>query len=829
MITDADQYPVIPVSRFDPFTDRHGIKKPGIVPQQDDLYRELFNFKNGYYAQLIGHLRKLVTKKEKDKFKAENLPAFTFSAVVEEHRHSNHVKNHTGILVIDIDNEGILPYIKKRQEQDNDFTIESFRNEVARLTDTGFTNILFSGLSASGNGVFLMFLIQPEHHLLCFESIKWEFENLYGIKIDRSCSDVVRLRFCTHDPGAIIRSFSEVTIYQPPQAFLDWKIIQDKRKEELKSKTRAFVSNAQAATQILNTAITLIEDAKQGERHTKTRAAARLLGGYVATGVLTVEYAREILRATVDSKIGWDDPKMDAYRTIDWGLEKGQLSPLHLHVINPDDPQFETFVELNEERQQMWKQFYYAILDYNRSGIPFSDIEFDVLCQKFGIDPDRGVSIATRLYRENSDEFNFEKLVKPVKLKVFLKKRWEIRRNVVSNDLFIRVKGSGNPWKKLILEDLWISACEQGFNVSWEDMNRLMNTELVDKYNPFVDYFTRSLKAYDGHTDYIDKLSSFITVRGVPDGYFSMMLKKMMVRAVKCALEDSYINRFVFVLASQYQNTGKSWLIRWLSPWGMNAYYTENPMEDSKDGRIRMSEVFIYNLEELSTVSKWDVNRLKATISQGSVRERRPYERQAETFSRRCSFFGSTNRTDFLIDDINTRWLIFEIDKIDWNYREELQVVQLWGQAYSLYKNGFDCELTKEEGDMRDNQNMYFVEVTNEENLALRWFAPCDIGSPFSKVMSASDIMFKIQELCDNPKIPLSLQNLGRTLRRAGFRSVHYGRARGYVVQPIHHNPDGCADLRDIYGKTLPTRYDAGKDIIPPDYTKPDDDSELPF
>lgn len=823
MNKDISLYPRISVSRFEPFQDTAGRWKPGVSPQKDDLYSQLIKFKDGYYAQLIQHLRGLKTKKEKDVYKQEHLPAFTFSCTVKSSRNTKNIESHTGILVIDIDNDGLLPYIKERQIKEPDYDINTFKTEVSRLDGDGFTNIMFSSLSASGNGVFLMFLINPKDHALCFESIKWEFEHIYGIKIDRACSDVVRLRFCTYDPDAIIRPYAQVKEYSPSQEFLDWRAVQEARKEELKSKTKTFVSNAQAATQIVNTALRMIENAKPGERHTMTRNAARLLGGYISTGVLTLDYARDILRSAVESKSGWDDPTQDAYKAIDWGLEKGQLSPLHLHVISPDDPHFESFVHLNEERQSLWKSFYNAVLDHNKHGVPFDEIDFDSLCLTYGIDLDRAQAIASRLYRQNADEHNFEKLVYAVKLKVFINKRWEIRNNIVSNEYHIRVRGSGNPWKKMKLEDLWMSISEAGMKVKWDELIRIMNTDLVENYNPIQDYFEKVCRKYDGHTDHITKLASYVNIRNCEPAFFASMLKKMLARTVKNALEEQYVNRYVFVLASQTQNTGKSWFIRWLSPWGMTNYYAENPLEDTKDGRIRMSEVMIYNLEELSTINKYDVNRLKATISQGSVRERRPYERQSENFPRRCSFYGSTNRIDFLTDDVNTRWLIFEVDDIDWRYREDINIEQVWAQAYTMYINKEDCELSKEESSYRDMLNVGFREITSEDTLVSRYFDPCDPDNIFAKWMTATDVFKRVVELEDIPKLQLTTVGIGRALKKLGFKQVHYRRIRYYVCRPKNQNGDTCFDVRSIYNdnirKAPPTKV----------LFNQNDDNDVPF
>lgn len=270
----------------------------------------------------------------------------------------------------------------------------------------------------------------------------------------------------------------------------------------------------------------------------------------------------------------------------------------------------------------------------------------------------------------------------------------------------------------------------------------------------------------------------------------------MLVRTIKCALDDNYANRTVLVLASETQSNGKSSFIRWLNPFGSHQYYAENPLEDNKDARIRTSETFIYNLEELATISKFEINRLKAIISQIGTRDRKPYGRQAENIVRRCSFFGSTNRTTFLTDDINTRWLCFEIKKINWNYTTEVEKLQVWAQAYDLYKSGYDCELTQKEGDLRDLRNERFAVSTIEEELLLKYFQPCketDFGSQF---MTSTSILEKLMLYTRDVRLPITNIWLGRALAKHGFERLRRYNCYGYYVMS-RTNPDGSVEKQE--------------------------------
>ena len=102
--------------------------------------------------------------------------------------------------------------------------------------------------------------------------------------------------------------------------------------------------------------------------------------------------------------------------------------------------------------------------------------------------------------------------------------------------------------------------------------------------------------------------------------------KKALVRMIACAFGED-VNRVVMVLYQPKQNTGKSQFIRNLCPWRTKQYYTESPISgNQKDGVIRMSENFIWNLEELEGMMKKDVSSIKAMLSNPITKERRPYQ-----------------------------------------------------------------------------------------------------------------------------------------------------------------------------------------------------------
>ena len=242
------------------------------------------------------------------------------------------------------------------------------------------------------------------------------------------------------------------------------------------------------------------------------------------------------------------------------------------------------------------------------------------------------------------------------------------------------------------------------------------------------------------------------------------MLEKQFVRTIKCALEPEYYNRFAFIFQSREQEIGKSRLINFLNPFGTD-YFTDEQIKDEKDSLISLTENFIYNLEEIDDMKKLGVGKLKAILAKKTVKQRLPYQRQKSKLFRCCSFFGSTNLTEFLTDDVNTRWLIFTVDKINWDIFHEINIHDLWAQAYALYrKPDFDEDLTSLEKQKREENNLYYRQSILEEDLIANNF---DMDN--NSRMALSDVAKRLTELGKGMRMNTDLTYIQDILINLGF------------------------------------------------------------
>jgi predicted P-loop ATPase len=81
--------------------------------------------------------------------------------------------------------------------------------------------------------------------------------------------------------------------------------------------------------------------------------------------------------------------------------------------------------------------------------------------------------------------------------------------------------------------------------------------------------------------------------------------------------------------------------------------------------------------------------------------------------------------TEFLTDPTgNVRWIPYEISGIDWNYSTEVNIDDVWRQAYILYKGGFACDVTADEVRENEEENRLFTMVTPEMELLMKHYSP---------------------------------------------------------------------------------------------------------
>lgn len=129
------------------------------------------------------------------------------------------------------------------------------------------------------------------------------------------------------------------------------------------------------------------------------------------------------------------------------------------------------------------------------------------------------------------------------------------------------------------------------------------------------------------------------------------------------------------------QGTGKTSTWRALVP--VREWYSDTPLDlANKDALDALRGVWIVGLDELDSLRRGELTRVKTYISQTRDRYRRPYGHRPEDFARQNVFCGTTNEAEYLADRTGNRrfWPVRVERPIAWGRVAELRD-QLWAEA----------------------------------------------------------------------------------------------------------------------------------------------------
>lgn len=367
----------------------------------------------------------------------------------------------------------------------------------------------------------------------------------------------------------------------------------------------------------------------------------------------------------------------------------------------------------------------------------------------------------------------------------YLKRKYEFRFNNVTQEYQYKKLYEDN-WRSLNENTLYVELRKAEIKIGQNQLISILKAEgFTSEYDPILDYFD-SLSW--NRKENIKELFSYIKAKDQED--FENHFRKWMVRTVYTGIDKKYYQKQAFILVGSKQDTGKSTFCRFLCPPKLEDYIAENISTD-KDSRILLAKNFLINLDELSTLSKTDITALKALFSKEKINERLPYDRKNSIIPRRCSFLGSTNKDEFLTDETGSvRWLCFEILEIDWNYKKNVDINQVWAEAYYLLKsNKFEYELTAEEIRKNEERNKRHYVISFERELIQKYYEPAESEENiFFK--TASEIKIEL-ETKTGTKDRLNYVQIGKALRSLGYQQKKNSRdQRGYFIKdkPIEVN-----------------------------------------
>lgn len=367
----------------------------------------------------------------------------------------------------------------------------------------------------------------------------------------------------------------------------------------------------------------------------------------------------------------------------------------------------------------------------------------------------------------------------------YLNRNYDLRNNIISLDIEISEKGKSE-YTSCNENSLWLELQKKSIKIPINALVAILKSDFVPDFNPLTSYFD-NLPKWNGEVDYIKKFSEYVNLDATEDRHqFEYHFKKWCVRAVKCASIPDYFNKQAFIITDDGngQNIGKSSWCRFLCPTELSNYLGED-LKDDKDSLILLCKNFLINLDELDALSRKEVNHLKSYFSKSQINERLPYDRKNSIIQRVASFIGSTNMTTFLQDETGSvRWLCFVVKDIDWKYRTEFNIDDLWSQAVALAMDPtFNETMTVEDIQENEKRNEKFQIISPERDMINKFFErPSNLDS--GEFMTPTEMLNYIN-IYSSSGIRMSSVGIGKALKALNHKRQKNDGVYGYWVKKL--------------------------------------------
>jgi VirE-like protein len=275
----------------------------------------------GVYRQEIERLIRVRAQGDAAAYRQakERLPALTFGGTFHPSRSIKHLVQHSGLVHADLDH---LP-------------------DVAALKQALCQNphVVYCFVSPSREGLKLGVHIDPVADDAAYKHawavVAAHHLDRYGVAWDPSGKDICRLCYVSWDPDCYVNLQAKVF----PVPIM---VTPEPPKTQPQQRVVVFTHGdwrPRYAQQAIDRAVRMIQEAPKGQQHYARLRAARLLGGYVAGGLLTEAEATEALRTPTEAQA---EDVTAAMQTIADGLAYGQEAPITLADLEANRDAYRT-------------------------------------------------------------------------------------------------------------------------------------------------------------------------------------------------------------------------------------------------------------------------------------------------------------------------------------------------------------------------------------------------------------------------------------------------------------------------------------------------------
>jgi predicted P-loop ATPase len=249
-------------------------------------------------------------------------------------------------------------------------------------------------------------------------------------------------------------------------------------------------------------------------------------------------------------------------------------------------------------------------------------------------------------------------------------------------------------------------------------------------YHPIQEYLS-GLPAWDRK----ERLEAMlIELMGAEDTELNRAYsRRWMVSAVARAFEPGCQADHMLILQGK-QGVGKSSFLRDLCP--KREWFGSGAFDPSRDGRMRISSLWIFEFAELAALASRDIESVKEFITNQVDTYRAPYARSTQEHPRMGVLAGTTNQERFLRDEENRRFWVVPVSKQCAPGTAAAIRDLLWAEALHRYRAGEqwwlspELEASSETAKRRDHMHVDEWAIIHADEITRQYRRMLSQGEP---------------------------------------------------------------------------------------------------
>lgn len=351
---------------------------------------------------------------------------------------------------------------------------------------------------------------------------------------------------------------------------------------------------------------------------------------------------------------------------------------------------------------------------------------------------------------EDNVQINEDTLID--QLEIYMRQNYNLRRNIITR--YIELDGIAVQQKEL--NSMFLKAKKVLEKISYELFDRLLNSDFVVDFHPIKDFFERNIER-GVNTNCIERL--FRSIKTIDSDYAFYFGAKWLVGMISGVYENP--SPLIYILTGEEQGTGKTQFWKRFLPKELKKYYAKSKLDAGKDDAILMTQKWLIMDDEFSGKSKKEEKLLNVLTSSDIYSLREPYGRNNVDLVRLAALCSNSNNPELQSDPFGNRRLIcIHVYSIDFEAYNSVDKTDLIMEAYHLYKSGFDWEVLGDEREYLNKYRLSFQVTSMEGELITKYFEPGDI------LMTATEIKDYIEQ---RTKQRLEIGRISKELIRLKF------------------------------------------------------------